>query len=163
MKVNGKYISQDISGLSSFLCHRMNLTVYCISLTLLICCLVQISKPRTKRKRESSNVLTRIVEAFKILPPGKDESSLSKTVYNFYLPIIPDRIFEPLNPPQVTGQSILTKVGSSNLVSRSTRLYVKRRALREHCLAVPDPVTELRKLKAQVNRRFLVCYDCSSP
>ena len=145
----------------------MNLDrVFCF-LALFLCCLVQICELKSKN---SQDVLKQLVAAFEILPPSKKDKTLSKTVYDLFPPIIPNRIREPLNPPRVTGQSILTEVGSPNLASRSTRLFMERRALHEHRQAVPDPVTELglskdqlQNLKARVNRRFLVGYDCSKP
>ena len=100
--------------------------------------------------------------------PQTNDSSLSKAVYNFFPPIIPHRIHESLNPTWVTGR--LAGVEVPNLASRSTHQYAKQRALRERCQAIPDAVTELGlnkdqlpNLKACVNIRFLVGYDCSKP
>ena len=115
----------------------MNLTEYFVFLSFLLCCLVQISELK------SQDVIKQLVAAFEILPPSKKDETLSKTVYDLFPPIIPNRICDPLNPPRATGQSILTKVGSLTLAIRSTCLYVKQRALRECRQAVLDPVTEL--------------------
>ena len=145
----------------------MNLTEHFVFLSFILYCLVQINELKTKN---SQDVIKQLVAALEILPPSKKEETLLKTVYNLFPAIIPNGIRDPLNPPRVTGQSILTKVGSPNLASQSTRLFVKRRTLCERRQAVPDPITELglnedqlRNLKARLNRRFLVGYDCSKP
>ena len=119
--------------------------------------------------KDPQNFMIRIVEAFRNLPLTNN-LSLSKAVYNFFPPIIPHRIHEPLNPTRVTGQPISSDAETLNLASESTRLYAERRALCERRQAIPDAVTELGlnedqlcNLKACVNRCFLVGYDCSKP
>ena len=105
MKDDCEYINQDTPRLSSsFLCRRMNLTECCVFWSLIICCFVQISEPRMKG-RDSQMVLKRIVEGFRIVPQTND-SPLSKVIYDLFPPIIPHRIYEPLNPTWVTGQLI---------------------------------------------------------
>ena len=115
-------------------------------------------------------MIRQLVAAFEILPPGTKEETLSGTVTNLFPPIIPHGIQGPLIPSRVTGQTVLKKVGSPNLAMQSPQRFVERRALRERRQAVPDPITELglnedqlRNLKARVNRRFLVGFDCSKP
>ena len=116
----------------------MNLTEYFVFLSFILCCLIQASE-----FNKSQYVIRQLVAALEILPPSKKEETLSATVSNLFPPIIPDGIREPLDPPRVIGQTVLAKVGSPNLASRSTRCFIERRALREHHQAVPDPVTEL--------------------
>ena len=164
-KVHGKYINRNSSKLFSFLCRKMNLTEYFVFLSIILCCLIPISE-----LKHYQDVIRQLVAALEILPPTKKEETLSGTVSDLFPPIIPHRICEPLNPTQVTGQTVLTKVRSPNLAIRSTRRFVERRALHERCQAVPDPITELvfnkdqlQNLKARVNRWFLVGYDCSKP
>ena len=64
----------------------------------------------------------------------------------------------------------LAEVNATDLARDSACRFAERRALRERCQATPDALTELglneeqfRDLKARVNRRFLVGYDCSKP
>ena len=56
------------------------------------------------------------------------------------------------------------------MTTQSINRYTEQRALRERRQTTPDAITELdltqdqlRDLKAPVNRRFLVGYDCSKP
>ena len=165
MKVNGKYINRNLLKLSSFFCRKMNLTEYFIFLSFILCCLIQ-----TSELKNSPDAIRQLVAALEILPPGTKEETLSGTVSNLFQPIIPRRMQEPLDPPRVTGHTIRMKVGYSNLAIWSTRHFVEWRALRKCRQAVPDPITELGlnedqlwNLKARVNRRFLVRYDCSKP
>ena len=64
----------------------------------------------------------------------------------------------------------MAEVNATGLVRDSTCKFAEQRALRERCQITPDALTELglseeqfRDLKARVNRRFLVGYDCSKP
>ena len=86
------------------------------------------------------------------------------------LPIIPHRIHKPFNPTRVTAQHISADVELQDLASESSRQYSKRGAVHERHQAIPVAMTELGlsedqlcNLKARVNRRFLVGYDCSKP
>ena len=135
---------------------QINLTEYFVFLSLILCSLIQVSEPKAK---SSQDVIRQLVAALEILPLSKKEETLSEIVPNLFPPIIPNGIQAPLNPPRVTGQTILMKVGSPNLASRSTHRFVKQRALHEQRQAILDPVTELglneaqlRNLKARVNR-----------
>ena len=165
MKVNSEHINRNLFKLSSFFCRKMNLTKYFVFLSLILCCLIQVSE-----LDKSQYVIRQLVTAFEILPPGTKEGTLSGTVTNLFPPIIPHGIQGVLNPPRVTGQTVLKRVWSPNLAVQSTQRFVEQRALRERHQPVPDPITELglnedqlRNLKAHVNRRFLDGYDCSKP
>ena len=105
----------------------MNVTEYFVFLSLILCCLIKVSE-----LDKSQDVVRQLVAAFEILPPGTKEETLSGTVTNLFPPIIPHGIQGPLNPPQVTGQTVLKRVGSPNLAVQSTQRFVERRAtLRE--------------------------------
>ena len=104
--------------------------------------------------------------AFRIAPKVNGSVSQGK----LHLPIIPDRIPRTFYPSQDTGPPILANVNETDLALESTRRFAERRALRERRQAIPDAITGLglskeqhRNLKARVNRRFLVSYDCSKP
>ena len=94
----------------------------------------------------------------------------TKPVVNRFPPIIPHRISEPYHPFQDAGCHDLTEVNATGLVRDSTCKFAEQRALRERRQITPVALTELglseeqfRDLKARVNRRFLVGYDCSKP
>ena len=61
----------------------MNLTEHFVFFSFLLCCLVQISELK------SQDVIKQLVAAFEILPPSTNVETLSKSVYNFFPPIIP--------------------------------------------------------------------------
>ena len=101
-------------------------------------------------------------KAFRIAPKAKPKK--------LSLPIIPHMIPRPYPPFQDAGNPLLTKVNATSLTNESIRRYTKQRALRERRQTTPDAITELditqdqlRDLKARVNRRFLIGYDCSKP
>ena len=117
-----EYKNQDISGLLSFVCGRMKLLECCISLLLVTCCFVQISEPRTNGK-DSQKLLKLIVEAFRIVPQT-DDSPLSKAIYNLFPPIIPLRIYEPLNPFMPRIQKMVRRAWNF--------IYIAKRMGEEH-------------------------------
>ena len=103
-----------------------------------------------------------IQKAFRIAPKAKSKK--------LSLPIIPHRVPKPYHPFQDAGNPLLAKVNSTSLTTESICRYAEHRALRERCQTTPYAITELdltqdqlRHLKARVNRRFLVGYDCSKP
>ena len=121
-------------------------------------------KSSRKTSPPQSRSLNRSVAkmAFPIGSKAKPKKPLS--------PIIPHRIPKPYHPFQDPGIPLLTKVNATSLTSESIRQYTEQRALRERRQTNPDAITELdlnqdqlRDLKARVNRRFLVGYDCSRP
>ena len=110
----------------------MNLTEHFVFLSFILCCLIQVSE-----LDKSQDVIRQLVAAFEILPPSKKEETFSDTVANLFPPIILQGIQVPLNPPRVTGQTVLKKVGSPNLAIQSTRCFVEQRALRERRQGCP--------------------------
>ena len=98
--------------------------------------------------------------------PGKS----TKPVVNRFPPIIPHKIEKLYHPFQDAGCPFLAKVNTTDLAQDSACEFAEKRASRERRQITPDAVTELglseeqyRDLKARVNRRFLVGYDCSKP
>ena len=98
--------------------------------------------------------------------PGKS----TKPIVNRFPPIIPHKIEKPYHPFQDAGCPFLAKVNTTDLAQDSACEFAEKRALRERRQITPDAITELglseeqyHDLKARVNRRFLVGYDCSKP
>ena len=85
----------------------MHSTEYFVFLSLILCSLIQISELKAKN---SQDVIRQLVAALEILSPSKKQETLSGTVADLFPPIIPHGIHEPLNPPRITGQTVLTKL-----------------------------------------------------
>ena len=124
-----------------------------------------VEEPRSKPGFASFKSSTLTQKAFRI-PPRDHKAELKK----LSLPVIPHRVPKPYHLFQDAGTPLLTKVNATTLSSESNRRYAEQRSLREHRQKTPDAITELnltqdqlRDLKARVNRRFLVEYDCSKP
>ena len=120
-----------------------------------------------------SRILARKRQSAFLIVSKSNDTTLSNpmsSVKSLFLPVIPHRIPKPFYPSQDTGPPIPADVNFSDLANESTHRYTERRALRKHHQATLDAITELglseeqhRNLKAHVNRRFLVGYDCSKP
>ena len=111
-------------------------------------------------------------KALRIIAAANNSKATNSThsIDNPFPPIIPHRIPKPFYPSQDTGPPIPAEVNITDLACESTRRFAELRALRKRRQATPDAITELglseqqhRDLKAHVNRRFLVGYDCSKP
>ena len=116
-------------------------------------------------------VASKCQQAFRIAATNKlTASNSTKLVDNPFPPIIPHQISKPFHPSQDTGPPILAEVDVTDLAGESTCRFAKRKALLERLQTTLDALTELglsdeqhHDLKARVNRRFLVGYDCSKP
>ena len=124
-----------------------------------------VDEPRPKPGLASFKSSPLTQKAFRI-PPRDRKAEIKK----LSLPVIPHRVPKPYHPFQDAGIPLLTKVNSTTLSSELNRRYAEQLTLRERRQTTPDTITELnlsqdqlRDLKARVNRRFLVGYDCSKP
>ena len=128
---------------------------------------VKFGKSKANRTKLAKAIAFKRQQAF-TLRASPNQST--KTVVNKFPPIIPHGISKPYHPFQDAGCPDLAEVNSTGLTRESTCQFAERRALRERRQVTPDAITELgltedqyRDLKARVNRRFLVGYDCSRP
>ena len=63
----------------------MNLTEYFVFLSLILCCLIQISEFKSQN---SQDVIRQLATALEIIPPSKKKETPSETDYNLFQPIM---------------------------------------------------------------------------
>ena len=128
---------------------------------------VKFGSRKSNHMKSTKVIVPKLQQAFTVRAPPRKST---KSVVNRFPPIIPHWIAEPYHPFQDAGCHNLAEVNSTDLARDSACKFAEQRALREQRQTTPDALTELglneeqfRDLKAQVNRRFLVGYDCSKP
>ena len=130
---------------------------------------------RTKKPRKQSRKQPVRTAAAEVAAPRRQQALTArdpriKANKKYATPIIPHRKPEPYHPFQDAGCHDLAEVNTTDLARDSACKFAEKRASRERRQVAPDALTELglseeqfRDLKARVNRRFLVGYDCSKP
>ena len=122
------------------------------------------TEPMEVSKGLGANLLSHASKMAKMMEILNDQRKAPKL-------IAPHRESKPFNVTKASNDTIVYAIDEASLTKESSHLnHISREQLRARQQVTPDITTELElsnaqlnNLKAHVNRRFLIGYDCSNP